>query len=136
MTKKKRAKRAASRTGAAPSRRDGARDAALCATLECRPTAYLIEYAQFRLDNVPMPLYWNCPKQCQRDFDAFWERLKSAHTIAATVGIVQEYPQVVRIMQIISPDARTCAEVERSWEKARDTMLYVSREFCLAYGGA
>ena len=83
-----------------------------------------------------MPLYWNCPKQCQRDFDAFWERLKSAHTIAATVGIVQEYPQVVRIMQIISPDARTCAEVERSWEKARDTMLYVSREFCLAYGGA
>lgn len=134
MSKKARGReRRTSRAAGPPVARDDRRRALSLALLR-PPSGVVKQYTTFLMDGKRMPLYWCDPEACKRDFDAFFEGLQASRGDADLLMTVERHPEVVECMRLLMPAAEwndTAESVREAWQRARTTMLYVCREYCL-----
>ena len=92
----------------------------------------LVAYTYFTVGGQRTPLYWVCPDRCKSDFDGFFEALQTSSGDDDVRNACREYPEVVESMKHLVGDAAPLDidAVRDVWERARSTMLCVTREYC------
>lgn len=93
----------------------------------------LVAYTHFTVGGQRTPLYWVCPDRCKSDFDGFFEALQASRGDDDVRSACLEYPEVVESMKHLIGDAAPLDidAVHEVWERARSTMLFVTREYCV-----
>ena len=92
-----------------------------------------VAYTYFLVGSKRMPLFWVDPDRCKSDFDGFFEALQTSRGDDDVRSACREYPEVVESMKHLIGDAAPLDidAVHEVWERARSTMLCVTREYCV-----